>query len=176
MSIWLHEFFSVRAIFLIFYTVFVFSSMLILFLFEFNSWIIIFPGNSQIDLRFDAAIAFFRRVLNRKRWEKISFVEDWCNCDWKLETFIYSQYLLWVLERFWNDIDIVIKTMTAKSSKIFFFQSDTKCPVWKKERIFHSLEKYFVKSTLQFVIKKFLFMKSFFIAVWKWWKFDRSSV
>ena len=102
------------------HTVSVFSKMLVLFLFEFNSWIIIFSGNSQIDLRFDAAIAFFRRVLNRKRWEKISFVEDWCNCDWKLETFIYLQYLLWVLERFWNDIDIVIKNMTAKSSKIFF--------------------------------------------------------
>ena len=142
----LHEIFTTRAKFMISHTVSVFSKMLVLFLFEFNSWIIIFSGNSQIDLRFDAAIAFFRRVLNRKRWEKISFVEDWCNCDWKLETFIYLQYLLWVLERFWNDIDIVIKYMTAKSSKMFF-------PIWytmlsvEKERIFLSLEKYFVKST-----------------------------
>jgi len=72
----LHEIFTARAKFLISHTVYVISKMLVLFLFEFNSWIIIFPGNSQIDLRFDAAIAFFRRVLNRKRWEKIGFVED----------------------------------------------------------------------------------------------------
>ena len=136
----LHEIFTARAKFLISHTVCLISKMLVLFLFEFNSWIIIFSGNSQIDLRFDAAIAFFRRVLNRKRWEKISLVEDWCNCDWKLETFIYLQYLLWVLERFWNDIDIVIKYMTAKSSKIFFSQSDIQCSVWKKSEFFSHLK------------------------------------
>ena len=97
------------------HTVSIFSKMLVLFLLEFNSWIIIFSGNSQIDLRFDAVIAFFHRVLNRKRWEKIRLMQLWL----KAGNFHLLAILTLSTETFWNDIDIVIKNMTIKSRKIF---------------------------------------------------------